>query len=205
MSSFPLVVSYYTKDTMYQLEAHNLIASCEKWNIPHHVEAIDSFGSWELNCAYKPFFLISKLQEFKRPIFWIDIDAIFVKSPLSLPEFEGDLAVRINASLPDNHPSKVMSGSIFANTTPGAFSLLKMWAAKCYQQLSDPERTEEFWDQTGLRDVILAQGPATRVIPLSPAYAAIAEHPEDQKNVLDPVILHYQASRRYKKMINEGV
>ncbi len=203
MTIFPLVVSYYTKDTLYQLEAHNLIASCEKWDIPHHVEAIDSFGSWELNCCYKPFFLISKLEEFKRPLLWIDIDAVFLKKPVFLPEFEGDMAVRLHPSLPNHHPSKVISNSIFINATPPAQTLLKMWAAQCYRELSNPDRKEEYWDQIGLRDVILAHAGKARVAPLNLAYAAIHEHPEDQKNVLDPVVMHYQASRRYKKMINQ--
>ena len=117
MTNFPLIVSYYTKDTLYQLEVQNLIASCEKWQLDHHVEPIPSFGSWERNCAYKPFFLMEKLQQFSRPIFWVDADAVFVQEPKALEIFDLDFVARINSDLADTHPSKVMSGSLYINAT----------------------------------------------------------------------------------------
>src|SRR5690348_12544495 len=99
MGAFPLVVSFYTKDTYYQWEVQNLIASCEKFKVEHYVEGIPSFGSWELNCAYKPFFIHQMLQKFKRPLFWLDADAVFVRKPEGLALFqEVDFSVRINQS-----------------------------------------------------------------------------------------------------------
>ncbi|HEY2811071.1 MAG TPA: putative nucleotide-diphospho-sugar transferase [Rhabdochlamydiaceae bacterium] len=180
----------------------NLIESCEKWDIAYHIEAIDCFGSWELNCSYKPFFLLSKLQEFKRPIFWVDADAVFLRAPAVLPEFSADLAVRINDTCPAEHRSKVMSGSIFVNMTPEAAKVLKLWASACYQTLSNPDRKEEYFDQIGLRDAIFSGTHGATVARLPHAYVAVEGHPVDQKEILEPVILHYQASRRYKKLIN---
>jgi hypothetical protein len=204
MSFFPLVVSYYTKDTMYQLEVQSLIESCEKYNLAYHVEPVETFGSWELNCAYKPFFLLSKLQEFKRPIFWVDADGVFVQQPSILDEFSADLSVRINDSCHARHPSKVVSSSIFVNDTQEAATLLKQWASECYRVLSEPDRKQEFWDQAGLRDVIFSGSHQAKVVNLPHSYAAIDGHPVDQKEILNPVIMQYQASRRYKKMINGG-
>ena len=203
MSLFPLVVSYYTQDTMYQLEVKSLIESCEKWNLVYHIEPIESFGTWELNCAYKPFFLLSKLQEFKRPLFWVDADAVFIRRPEYLEAFSADLAVRFNDSCSDGHPSKILSGSIYVNATQEAALLLKQWASECYRCLSLPDRTEEYWDQVGLRDVILSKTHQAKIGSLPHAYSAIDGHPVDQKEILKPVIMHYQASRRYKKLINE--
>jgi hypothetical protein len=203
MSFFPLVVCYYTQDTMYQLEVQSLIESCEKYNLAYHVEPIESFGSWELNCAYKPFFLLSKLQEFKRPLFWVDADGVFVQKPKLLDEFSADLAVRINDACHDKHPSRVISNSIYVNATEAAASLLKQWASECYRVLSQADRTDEFWDQAGLRDVIFSKEQLAKVVNLPHSYSAIEGHPVDQKEILHPVILHYQASRRYKQMINE--
>lgn len=204
MSFFPLVVSYYTEDTMYQLEVKNLIESCKRWHLAYHIEAVPSFGSWELNCAYKPFFLLSKLQEFKRPIFWVDADGVFLKNPSVLEEFSADLAVRINASCSAEHRSKVMSSSIFVNTTSEAEALLKLWVSECYQGLCNPDKKEEYWDQVGLRDAIFSNQHKANVVNLPHSYVAIEGHPVDAKEILDPVVMHYQASRRYKKLINEG-
>lgn len=181
MSFFPLIVSYYTQD------AQKLIKSCEKYNLTYHIEPIESFGSPELNVSYKPFFLLSKLQEFKRPLFWVDPDGAFVQKPAVLAEFSADIAVRMQ------QPSKVLSGSIFVNATEKAKTLLKQWASICYHTLSDPDRTETFSDQTALRDAILSGSHRAQVVDLPHAYMAIEGHLVDQKEIAHPVILHSKA------------
>ncbi|MBS0605204.1 MAG: hypothetical protein JSS60_09260 [Verrucomicrobia bacterium] len=203
MKDFPLVVSYYTKDTFYQLEVQNLIASCEKWGLEHHVEPIPSFGSWERNCSYKPFFLMEKIQQFRRPVFWVDADAVFVKRPEKLDVFEMDFAVRINAAWEDSHPSKVMSGSVFVNATQGGAKVLKLWGQECIDSFSNPERKEEVWDQLALRDVIRRGVQDAKIGALPLEYLTIVDNAGDGKEAREVVIGHYQASRRLKKLINE--
>lgn len=202
MNKFPLIVSYYTKDTLYQLEVQNLIASCEKWGLEHHIEPIASLGSWERNCCYKPFFLMEKLQQFKRPLFWVDADAVFVKEPEWLAVFDKDMALRINGDLEDSHPSKVCSGSLYINANLTAATLLKLWGQACIDAFLKLERTEEIWDQMILRDVLLRGGLEEAVAPLPLEYAAIADQICNDAIMKEPVIIHYQASRRFKKIIN---
>jgi len=202
MKDFPLIVSYYTQDTMYQLEVQNLIASCERYQLDYHVEPIPTFGSWERNCSYKPFFLLEKLQQFGKPILWVDADGVFLKKPERLSVFDSDFSVRINRSWEDSHPSKVISGTIYVNATTGGERVLKSWAKECLDSLSDPQRAEEFWDQIALRDVILRSVPGARISELPPGYMAIIGNPQDQKEIEEVVIGHYQASRRFKKIIN---
>lgn len=192
---FPLVISYYTKDTPYQLDAHHLIASCEKFGIEHHVEGINSYGSWELNCAYKPFFISEKLRQFERPVLWVDVDAVFAQKPRPLKVFEKDFALYAQPGLDNDHPSKVRSGTLYVNHTEGGVGLLKTWAEECQRILLDPQRTEEFWDQMALRNVFLSQKKGIGRLPLS--YITIAGHPIDAK-CLKPVIVHLQASRHAK-------
>jgi hypothetical protein len=204
MNDFPLVISYYTKETLYQLEVQNLIASCENWGIEYHVEGISSFGTWERNCAYKPFFLLEQLQKWKRALFWVDADAVFMKKPQWSELFASDFAVRINELWDDAHPSKVMSGSLYINATQGGERVLKAWAKECLDRLSDPNRTEELWDQVALRDVLKKGVPEARVVSLPAGYTFIVGHPCDEKEIEEVIIGHYQASRRLKKIINEG-
>lgn len=196
MAEFPLVVSYYTKDTLYQLEVQNLIASCEQWGLDHHIEPIASFGSWEGNCCFKPFFLLEKLQQFQRPLFWVDADGVFLKKPQWLEVFQKDAVVRIHDSLKDSHPSKVISASLFINATSGAVALLKAWGQGCVDAFSHPQRTEEVWDQMVLRDVILRGAAGAEIGVLPAEYLVIDEHSSST------VIAQYQASRRFKKIIN---
>jgi hypothetical protein len=191
---FPLVVSFYTKNTPYQLDAHHLIASCEKFGIEHAVEGIDSYGSWELNCAYKPFFIAEKLRQYERPLLWVDVDAVFVKKPKPMKVFEKDFAVYSQPDIASDHPSKVRSGTLYINHTEGGALFLKAWAEECQRLLVDPARTEEFWDQIALRNVFLSQKKSGR-LPLS--YIKILGHPVDAK-CSNPNILHLQASRHAK-------
>jgi hypothetical protein len=191
---FPLVISFYTKDTPYQLNAHHLSASCEKFGLKSHIEGIDSHGSWELNCAYKPFFIAQKLQQFQRPVLWVDADAVFVRKPKPLKVFENDFAVYSEADLAPDHPSKIRSGTIFINYTEKGMGVLKNWAQECQRLLVDPHRTEEFWDQIALRNVYLAEKNLDH-LPLS--YIKILGHPVDAK-CPNPVIIHCQASRHTK-------
>ena len=58
----PLIVSYYTAGTGYEVEVQNLIASCRKLDLQADIVPIPSRGSWDKNCCYKPEFLLEKLQ-----------------------------------------------------------------------------------------------------------------------------------------------
>lgn len=203
MQNFPVIVSFYTKNTPYEDEIKFLISSCQKFGLETSIDGIDSFGSWELNCAYKPFFLYQKLQELKKKILWVDADAIFVKKPEALDIFEADLAVRINPELSDRHLSKVMSGTVYANYTDKAQELLRRWAQACVKELMREDRTEEFWEQTALRDILVSKNFDADVRSLPLSYVKVAGHPTDEVQIRDPIIEHHQASRRFKQVINK--
>lgn len=201
MAQFPVIISFYTSKTPYQEEVKNLIASCEKYQIEHAIESIDSFGSWELNCSYKPFFILKKWNELKRPLLWIDADGVLVKKPVWQSAFEADVAVRINEDLPTNHPSRVISSTIFINHTPKAYELIKLWAKECQKELLNEKRQNEFWDQISLNEAILKNPMGAKVAAMPLSYAKIFDHPQDCLRVQEPVIEHYQASRRFKQLV----
>jgi len=194
--AFPVIISFYTLMTPYENEVQNLIASCEKFGLETSIEGVESFGAWELNCAYKPFFILQKLEELQRPVLWVDADGVFVQRPSWQKAFEADLAVRLDPSLSDDHPSKVISSTIFVRPTQKILALMRQWIKHCHEQLLDPKRTEEFWDQIALRDAIAKSEVDVASMPLS--YAKIFDHPGDCAQVENPVIEHYQASRRFK-------
>lgn len=201
---FPVVISFFTSNTPYQLEVQNLIASCKQHGVSLDVEAVESFGTWELNCAYKPFFILKKLNEYRQPLLWVDADGVFNRIPEQIKAFNADIAVRINEGLPVSHPSKVITSTIYLDFNPRVVECMQLWIKECAQQLLDPERTEEFWDQIALRNVLFSQEYSAKIAYMPLAYAKIFDHPEDCLLVDEPVIEHYQASRRFKKMINES-
>lgn len=200
IENFPTIVSFYTSDTLYQLEVQNLIASCSRFDLEMVIEGVPSFGSWELNCAYKPFFILKKLKELKTPLLWVDADAVFTQKPQILDQFDADISVRINTDLPQIHPSRIASGTVYVNHTQEGMKLVFEWAKECRRLLVDPSRNDEFWDQIALRNVLEKSTALIKSLPL--AYVKIFDHPEDNIKVLDPVITHYQASRRLKNLVN---
>lgn len=203
MSQFPLIVCFYTKDTLYQLEVQNLLASLEKFGLENCIEGVESLGSWELNCAYKPFFLYDKLKKLQRPLLWVDADGVFIREPAYLEIFDADFAVRINAECDPGHQSKVISSTVYVNNTPGGEEILRLWMDETREQLLQENRKQEFWDQTALRDAIFKRGHGAEVKPMPLEYAKIFDHQRDISLVVEPVIEHYQASRRLKKLIND--
>ncbi|HSX11939.1 MAG TPA: hypothetical protein VLF61_00420 [Rhabdochlamydiaceae bacterium] len=201
MKEFPTVISFFTKDTPYEKEILRLVESCKNFGVTSQVEGVGSFGSWELNCAFKPFFILKKLEELKKPLLWIDADGAFVNFPRWEKAFEGDFSVRIHENLVKEHPSKVISSTIFVRPTSAARQLVRLWAMECQKQLLDAGRTGEFWDQVALRDALFSKGHQAVVHPLPLAYAKIFDHPYDLHEVANPIIEHYQASRKFKNLV----
>jgi hypothetical protein len=199
MNRLPLVVSFYTLDTPYEEEVQGLISSCKRFNIEHEIEGIGSTGSWEMNCAFKPLFLLKKVEELKRPLLWVDADAAFMRSPPILDVFSLDLAVRLY-DCSNDHPSRVVSSAVFVNSSEKSKEILRAWAGKCLSWLKEKER-REVWDQDALRSVIFEEKYKDCWGVFPKFYSVIEGHPEDVV-YKDPVIAQYQASRRFKRWIN---
>lgn len=189
-----LIVSFYTEK--YAEEAERLMHSCREWDLEAHIENVADHGSWERNCAYKPFFILEKMQQFQRPLFWIDADAIFVQKPDFTIFESSDFSCRILDFLPEDHSSRVLSGSLFVNNTPDSREILKRWCQECSCQLADKTHTGDFWDQTALRDVLSAL-PIAKFLPMPASYAKIA-YIDQFFSPTESVIEHFQASRRLK-------
>jgi hypothetical protein len=192
----PLVISFYTDDLLYRMEAARLIASCERFGLEAEIEEIPSFGSWELNCAYKPFFIHEKLQLHRRPVLWVDADAVWMRPFEKSALFDKDFAVRIHPHHRIDHPSKVRSGTVYVNATQGGEEVLRLWKEESASQLLNVKRKGRFLDQAALRDVIFLRKHGADIGHLPLAYTTIFDHREDLAEVQDPIILHYQASRK---------
>lgn len=194
----PIIVSYYTENTGYEREVQNLISSCDDLRLTHQIEKITSLGSWEKNCCYKPYFLLEKLEELKQPILWVDADAVFLQQPNLFHHLPCDMALRSFDHLPLHHPSKIITGTLYLQNTQATKKLLTQWGKECQRLLQ--AQKGEVWDQIGLRNAILS-GHKAEIVPLPDSYCAIY----DKKRAADQevVILHYQASRLYKKVIDK--
>lgn len=200
MDTLPLVISFYTLDTPYEEEVKYLQASCLEWNIDHVIEGVPSAGSWEMNCAFKPLFILQKMAKYKRPLLWVDADAVFVRPLEHTDAFSADVGVRLY-DCADDHPSRIVTATLFVNATAPAQEIVELWAKECMSMLAKKNR-EEVWDQDALRRVFLAHKHRVNFAALPEEYSKIVGHPEDEQKCINPMILQYQASRRYKRWIS---
>ena len=147
----PLVVSFYTENTPYQLEVLSLIHSCGELGIELEVEAVPCLGSWQRNCARKPQFIRDKLLEKKRPVFWVDADAVFRKTP------DFSCFSHSDFSLADTRKKDIRfryrAGSIFINYTPGGILFVEAWVAFCQKRI-DSGLDLTFIDQVAIHELI---------------------------------------------------
>ena len=65
------------------------------------------------------------------------------------------------------------------------------------------EKKEEVWDQIALRNVLLSSD--AKITPLTQPYYMVYDKIEDEAMAKKAIILHYQASRLFKKSINNLV
>jgi len=194
-----IIVSYYTKNTGYEQEVKNLIVSCKKFGLKSDIVGIESKGRWDTNCCYKPRFLLEKLREHQSPVVWMDADALFLKQPTLFQTLTCDVALRTFDDLPMGHPSKIITGTLFFHYRISVFNLLEQWDIECRAMLRGED---EVWDQVALQRALL-KTPSLRLFPLPEDYYLIYDTPAHRGKT--GVIVHYQASRLLKKVVNGEV
>jgi len=94
----------------------------------------------------------------------------------------------------------VITNTLYINYTPEAIALVEKWERKCIEALEKPDR-HEVWDQTCFRDVLL-EGHDAKFEPIPPSYGRIFDKITEEELWQDTTVLHFQASRHFKKWIN---
>lgn len=208
----PVIVSYFTRGTLYEKDAQDLRASCERFGLKYAIEGIDCFGSWDHHCCFKPAYILQKLHELQRPVVWVDADALIVQHPILFQTLDCDLGIRVNFKQGQSGIAWTRAGTLFVNYTAVGLKLMADWVETCQEALNTKSQGSEVWDEVCLR-VLLQRGAepshgenrhifsanGIRIAALPNSYCAIFDAQEDQES---PVIIHYQASRLYKKFIN---
>jgi Nucleotide-diphospho-sugar transferase len=185
-----IVVAFYTIDTPYEEEVRQLEASCKEHGLTLYAKGYKQRSSWVENAGIKPEFLLATMQERKCDLLYVDADAR-IRQSLDLSFVTGDIGVHYR------HGRELLSGTIFLRYTECTMLMLREWV--CMQQAYPRE-----WDQRVLQKVItrLQKSNMITVTDLPPAYTQIfdtmAHHGE-------PIIEHFQASRRYKKEVSMPV
>lgn len=189
----PVYVSYYTND--YAAVAARLRASLVRWKLDHEVIGIEDRGTWYANCALKPSFLEAMRDTHPgRSLVWIDSDAVVQKDPRWLMGYDCDVA-----ACRWRHPShkrheEVLSGTVYIGPGEGGARVLALWR----DEIETGHDTQ--WDQVSLKLALArAKAEGLKVADLPVEYCFITDTHRAQYPDVEPVIEHFQMSRKTRR------
>ncbi|MHA1290872.1 MAG: putative nucleotide-diphospho-sugar transferase [Candidatus Thorarchaeota archaeon] len=188
-----IVVAYHTSDEVYTNHSKKFIESVEKLKLPYDVVRIESSNDWYRGMQYKPTFLKGMLEKYyPRSLVYVDIDAVFLRYPHFFDLLDKRDDVRIAAHVlnhsrygrRDRRP-ELLSGTLFLKNSERTKQIVDAWIEEC-------RKDSKLWDQKALENVL---GEKDLCI-LPEEYCVIFDYMASVKN---PVIKHFQASRKMKK------
>ena len=181
------VIGFYTKNSPYEREAAAMKASAHAIGIEEvHLYEVESRGTWERNCQQKAEVLLQACEDIGKPFLYIDADAQFN----SLPAIGSDW-IDYDMGIHYFKGSELLTGTMYINPTERTKKVLVDWIDACKYSVGR-------WDQRVLADV-LQEDSITKVLSLAPEYTWIFDLSKRYYGNLQPIIIHYQASRRYKR------
>lgn len=181
------LISFYTKNTIYEKEIEDLYASCQALRIDHYIEAREDFGCWEKNCSQKPLFIYECLQRFNEPLLWVDSDGIALQKP-QLDLGECDLGLYFN-----NRKTKhARNATIYVAPTQAAKEFMWLWH-ETLLEMNDRPKKKLTPDQPVMISLIRKQTIPLKIADLPLEYMQIFDR--DNIPFEKTVILHFQASR----------
>jgi hypothetical protein len=189
-----IVASYYTEKTPYEKEARKLLDSCRKFSIPYILTEYPNLGSWYKNHHQKPAFLLHMMnQNPDKNIIWVDCDAVFNEYPElfnKLEKKEIDFACHFrNWKYGKN---ELLSGTMYLKNCDIIQEFLKRW-------MRFNRKYPNEWGQRNLQRVYEKYHHSLRTEKLPIEYCAIFDDEKIKK--INPVITHYQASRKYRNRV----
>ena len=194
MRQMPIIVTHYTLNTGYQDEVQNLIRSLMSLGLEFDVVPIESLGSWRANSNYSIQLVEDMLEKYPgRSVLKTDADAVFRQVPdlFTKDDFDYDFACVWHSF--KYKRNELLGGTLyFANTGP-AKELVQLWKKKCVA--APRARNPELLDAA-----IREMGGRLKTQNLPPRYCKIFD---TMRKIKNPVTEHYQASRRFKKIIDE--
>jgi len=191
----PLVVAYYTAGTAYKDEAQKLAETCRRFSLKYHIESISDFGSWKANVKYKPQFISHMLESTHLPVLYVDADARFLRYPAQFEGFHNgwvDVGGHIFQRTKD-HPLEFMGGTLYFANNSKARAFLGEWIENVKRFSDDP-----YGDMAGLMETLRSCPENVQFRDIMAEYCWIEDAMRSQLPDAKPVILHTQASRRFK-------
>lgn len=201
-----IVGAFYTKNSEYErIYRETLLPSIKKFNIPYIAVETREFNNWQRNVAEKPKAILDLLNSNfvkDKLLVFLDVDAEIVKAPKLFYEIPETAEIGFHVldwntwyGYKSNPPMKeLLTGTMFFRNTEGVKELCKDWYEAAVKN--------EEWEQKCLQKLIVGRTLVIYQLPLEYIYIKTMPRGGEPLVKLDPVIVHYQASRELKKKIN---
>lgn len=181
-----IIISFFTRETEYENEVQNLIASLKKLNLTYAIYSVPNLGNWCKNAQYKAKVILYALQRYRDyNIVYVDADAIIQQNPILFEIIQEDFACHFK------NGKELLSGTLFFKNCTKIYKLVQHW-------IDENTKHPLVWDQRNLANE-LKQHTEIVTLNLPPQYTQIFD---TMKNCGTPVIEHFQASRRFKARID---
>lgn len=198
-----IFVSYYTKNTPYEEVIQKcLLSGLKRFDLPYDIQGVPDEGTWQLNTAYKSKFILEMLLKHKQDVCFLDSDAIIDKYPSLLFEIPDkydlgahwlDWMLQWRGKPGDNF--HLLSGTMIFKYKPKVIELVKQWREEVLKDLGTWEQKIFQNMVEKRRDIKIYDLPAEYCCVLLQDYSI-------PPYVKDPVIIHTQASRKFKRRSN---
>ncbi|MDN3505593.1 MAG: putative nucleotide-diphospho-sugar transferase [Rhabdochlamydiaceae bacterium] len=191
-----IVVSFYTRDTLYEKEIQNLIASCKNLDLKYDIIDLPNLGDWNSNCHMKPPFILDRLKKHQCPILWLDADSVIHQKPILFEQTQDHFMVRMREDVDFDHFDKVISSTLYVKPTPEGFNIMRKWCEESTLY------KDKYCDQECLKNALQRHDLTQIAKPIPINYCKIEGLDPKCDNM---VIQQFQASRLLKKIINKEV
>jgi hypothetical protein len=185
------VVSHYTEHTPYALEVLNLTASLDALHLPYEIVPCDDLGDWQRNVHQKSRVIAEQLDRTKLPLLYVDADAVVRQYPALADDPPADVCAHVLEG------REIQPETLILRNTDGVRQFVDRWHD---ETVRSPEQSERRLFARTLRKAV-NEGLVT-FADLPASYCRIF----DRKSMagVEPVIEHFQASRRFKKLVTRG-
>lgn len=173
---YPVVISYYTIDTVYELEVEKLMASLDTFKIPYQIYGVPTLGSWLNNTGFKAEFVRDVMKIVDRPCVWLDADCEVNKEPVLFAQLlEQKVSISVYIRGGDDEPN-LNSSTIYLGNDAFCKEIIEAWVDE--MKKSD----YRIWDQKCLEFVYKRNLEKFHKIP--PEYAKKAKMGKKKTSVI---------------------
>ena len=200
-----VVVSFYTRGTSYEKEVRKLITSLRKFALPYHIFDFEPMGTWRANLNYKSACILQAMEMYpNKDIVFIDADGVVRQDPVLFDGLSVDgkhhVAATFHKYAPESGDSdELLSGTLWFKNNGMSVGLVREWHNVALEQ---PFVRHQKCLHIAIKR-LQGNGNPIKVYRMPWEYTCIFDYVRSRGK--QPVIEHFQASRRFRDEVGRGV